>query len=203
MVDSQLEEIFFKYRWYLLAAILGILLILLGIVIVSRDIPFFNQDKIEILSGQDETIKVEVSGAVERPGVYSFSSGARIEDLLVTSGGLSANADREWVTRTLNRAAKLTDGKKIYIPEAGESENRNIGSQKLRGSAGQVIGVSEGLLNINTASRAELEALPGIGPVTAGKIIEGRPYSGVEELLIRKILKKSVYEENKDKLTIY
>jgi len=58
-------------------------------------------------------------------------------------------------------------------------------------------------ININTASQNQLESLWGIGPVTAQNIIEQRPYSTVEELLNKKILKTNVYETNKDKLSVY
>lgn len=59
------------------------------------------------------------------------------------------------------------------------------------------------MVNVNTATQKELEALWGIGPVTAQNIIEQRPYSTVEELLNKKILKTNVYETNKDKLSVY
>ncbi len=59
------------------------------------------------------------------------------------------------------------------------------------------------MININGASQKELESLWGIDPVTAQNIIEQRPYSSVEELLNKKILKTNVYETNKDKLTVY
>ena len=62
---------------------------------------------------------------------------------------------------------------------------------------------SEKLININTASQKELESLWGIGPVYAQNIIEHRPYSSLEELLTKKIIKKNVHERNKEYLTIY
>ena len=62
---------------------------------------------------------------------------------------------------------------------------------------------SEKLININTASQKELESLWGIGPVYAQNIIEHRPYSKVDELIEKKILKTNVYDRNKDTLTVY
>lgn len=59
------------------------------------------------------------------------------------------------------------------------------------------------MININTASQSELESLRGIGPVTGKNIIDHRPYSDVSELLSRGVLKKNVYEDNKDKMTVY
>ena len=60
-----------------------------------------------------------------------------------------------------------------------------------------------GLIDINTASQEELESLWGIGPVYAQNIIEQRPYSNVEELLTKKVIRSDIYEKNKDKLTVY
>lgn len=198
---EEFGELLFRFRWYILLVIFGIILILLGIFSFTRQLPW-SVDKVEILNDAEESqILVEISGAVEKPGVYKFTSGARVEELLIASGGLSSEADREWVSRVLNRAAKLTDGQKIFIPKKGITPRVRSGQVSITGTTG---GISlSGLVNINAASQAELEALPGIGPVTAGRIIEGRPYSGVEELLTRKILKRNVYEENKDKLSVY
>lgn len=210
MENSSIEEFLFKYRWPLLGVALGILLILFGIFAATRQLPFFSQDKIEILSegdkGNGKNVVVEIAGAVQKPGVYALESGKRIEDALVTAGGLSAEADREWVARTLNRAAKLTDGQKIFIPllrsssfagqaDGGGKDTPGVGDKGNEGNGG--------FINVNTASQFELEALPGIGPVTARKIIDNRPYSDVSELLTRKILGKKVYEENREKLSVY
>lgn len=206
MIDQPtLEEFFFKYRWIFLAVVLGILLILFGVLSFTRQFPW-GESKVEILSAESDSgeITVEIAGAVEKPGVYKFNSSNRVEDLLIKAGGLSAQADREWVEKILNRAAKLTDGQKIYIPDKTQSASPSTGWYGASGRT-NVKGVEtiNGLVNINEASRAELEALSGIGPVTAQKIIDNRPYSVVEELITRKVLKQSVYEDNKDKLSVY
>lgn len=195
MDASSLEELAFRYRFYLLAAGVGILLILSGIVLTTKQLPDFSGDKVEILSAQDETGKtqalvVEIAGAVEKPGVYTVAPNSRIDDMLVLAGGLSAKADREWVGRTLNRAAKITDGQKLFIPEISQN-------LKLKTSE------ASGLVNINTAGQSQLEELPSIGPATAKKIIEQRPYSAVEELITRKIIKKNQYEQIKDKISVH
>ncbi len=76
--------------------------------------------KVEVLDSNTSSLEevseivVEVSGAVESPGVFSFSSGAWIEDALIASGGVSANADRIWMEKYLNRAAKIIDGQNLY-----------------------------------------------------------------------------------------
>lgn len=86
---------------------------------------------------------------------------------------------------------------KIYIPKAGEAV-----------FAGSVSGVSTAasdpqvLVNLNTTSLGELDKLPGVGPVTAQKIIDGRPYVSVDELLSSKIVGKSVYDKIKNQISI-
>lgn len=132
---------------------------------------------------------VDVSGAVIKPGVYKLTSKSRIVDALAEAGGLSEDADREYVEKNINLAGKVTDGAKIYIPRTGEQ----ILAEDSDSVAGPVI-------NINLASSDTLETLPGIGEVTAQKIIEGRPYSASEELLAKKIVGVATYEKIKDKI---
>lgn len=141
-------------------------------------------------------IQVDVSGAVKTPGVYRLSSEARVEEAVAAAGGLSDNANQEYVSKSLNLAQKLSDGLKIYVPFKGET------AVPPSGSVGQIAvsGASTGPVNLNTATQAQLEALPGIGPVTANKIISGRPYSGVDELVNKKVLSKSVFEKIKDQV---
>lgn len=139
-------------------------------------------------------IKVDVSGAVVNPGVYELKSSDRIQEALIKAGGLAEKADREWVAKNLNLAQKLPDGAKIYIPKA----NEQAGSSGLSdlGNLGH-------LININSASAEELESLSGIGPVTSQKIISGRPYESIDDLLNKKIVGKSVWGKIKDKITVY
>lgn len=204
--DTNWNELFFKYRFQILFFLIGAILIGLGLLLVKDS--RITSSKIEVLEstteglGEDLEIVVEVAGAVERPGVYKLTKGVRIEDALISAGGISADADRIWMEKSLNRAAKLIDGQKIYIPRkdeqiSGVSTSNLGGYQTISSSQGS------GLVNVNAASQKELESLWGIGPVTAQNIIEQRPYSSVEELLTKKILKSNVYERNKDKLSVY
>jgi len=149
-------------------------------------------------SMEEKIILVDIEGAVVKPGLYKLSFNSRIQDGLVAAGGLAAKADRDYVAKNLNLATKLTDGAKIYIPREGEAESiKSITS--IKGSA-QVL---TGQININSASEQELDILPGIGPVTASKIIGGRPYSSIEELLSKKIVGSKVFTQIKDKITVY
>jgi len=208
--DINWEELLLKYRFQISLLLVGVILLGLGIWVIKRD--ELSSSKIEVLESStdseninDGEVVIEVSGAVETPGVYQLVLGARVEDALIAAGGISADADRQWMERSLNRAAKITDGQKIYIPRDDE---QTTGASVSNLGGDQTVSLTQGggfeeFININTTSAKELEKLWGIGPVTAQNIIEQRPYSSVEELLEKKILKTNVYETNRDKLTVY
>jgi len=197
---DKIDDFFFRFRYAILIFLLGVILTGVGLFI-SRNEKDGDTDKVEVLMGASEAqgegleIVVEIAGEIEKPGVYKLPKNSRIEDLLIASGGISSDADRVWMERSLNRAAKLSDGQKIYIPAVGEQGSNPSGES--RGSGGS------GLININSASQKELDALPGIGPAYAQNIIEHRSYSNVEELSTKGVLKKSTYEEIKDLVTVY
>lgn len=151
-------------------------------------------------SAVTEEIVIDVSGEVESPGVYTLSSNSRLQDALTAAGGLSGKADRAYVSSSLNLASKLRDGIKIYIPAVGEEIKTSTPVNTLVDS-GQVV-ASSGIPSINSATQAELEALPGVGPVTALKIINNRPYSALEELLSKKSVGKSLFEKIKDLISL-
>jgi len=143
----------------------------------------------------EKQIVVDVEGAVMKPGVYHLPQDGRVQDALIAAGGLAGNADHGQVAKSVNLASKLTDGIKLYIPMQGE---------QVAASGGQTVLGSEttGLININTASATDLDSLPGIGPVTAEKIISNRPYAAIEELVDKKAVNKSVFEKIKDKINL-
>ena len=179
----------------------GIFVLLAGILtflLMNRD----KEPQMEIIEvGQEENkgeIWVDVSGAVEKPGLYSLPGDSRQADALGAAGGLGEKADREWVEKNLNLAQKLVDGAKIYIPERGETDsNKDSPRSSLQGESLQ------GRININTAGSAELDTLYGVGPATAEKIIQNRPYGAVEELLSKKAVKSNVYESIKNQITVF
>jgi len=137
-------------------------------------------------------IIVHVDGAVVKPGIYNLSSDSRVNDAVEAAGGFSTGADRSKV----NLAAKIADGQKVYVPKVGESM---AGTKSITSATGSE---SSGLVSINSASQSELEGLPAIGPVTAGKIINGRPYSQVDDLLSKKIVGKSTFEKIKELVSL-
>jgi len=195
------ENLLNKYKVSIIVALFGLILIGAGVLIFQTS---KQETKIEIISSptqtEKQTIFVDIEGSVEKPGVYELDKEARVEELLVVSGGLSASADRDWVSKSLNRAQKLVDGAKIFIPEKGEVVLGKTSSTSQKVVTETNVSTT---VNLNTASTSQLEALWGIGPVTAQKIIEGRPYQSPEELLSRKIVKSNVYERIKDQLTVF
>jgi len=178
----------------------GLILLSLGLLQVRKTVQL-SPDRVNVLEATTEAQKaqtdivVEISGQVEKPGVYKLQNGSRVEDLIVAAGGISADADRVWLDKTLNRAAKLLDGQKLFIPP------KNSGDIKVYQPSNAVQG--SGLVNINTAGLSELDTLPGIGPVYGQNIIEHRPYSNIEELVSKGALKEFVFEKIKDKITAY
>lgn len=142
---------------------------------------------------KEETVVIDISGAVLHPGVYSFTSNTRIGDAIKKAGGLSNDADISYIEQRVNLAQMIIDGQKLYIPRTGEQAVLGTSSS----SNSPVTSIS-----INTASISELDKLSGIGPVTAQKIIDGRPYSSLEEVVTKKIMSKSVYETNKSNLSL-
>jgi competence protein ComEA len=198
-----------RNRFLLLAGFAGLILVGAGIFFFKSGINSGGA-KVEVLNsstevGDPKNITAEISGEVINPGVYKFSDGSRIDDLLQSADGLSANADRTWTDKYLNRAAKLVDGQKVFIPKVGEQSN----SLSAKTNGGDQSGSlsfssdSKGLININSASMSQLDTLPGIGQVYGQSIIEHRPYSNVEELLSKGVLKKSLYDKVKNLVSIY
>jgi competence protein ComEA len=116
-------------------------------------------------SSSPAVIVVHVAGWVLHPGVYEFSEGDRVVDAINAAGGPKKGAD----LASLNLAALLTDGEQVLVPAKGAP-----------GTGPEAPGASPGaaLVNVNTATEQELEALPGIGPVLAQKIIDYRTAHG-------------------------
>lgn len=188
----------------------GILLLSVGLYFVRKSI-ISQEPQVEILgeavtSGENEKeITFEVSGSVEKPGVYKLASGARVDDALILAGGISADADRLWVEKNLNRAAKITDGQKIYIPSLDQQSMLVTAKDNgaIKPDQSQYTITNSGIININLATLKELDTLPGIGPAYGQKIIDQRPYSSIGELLSKKVLTQKIFDGLKDKISVY
>ncbi|HLD27030.1 MAG TPA: helix-hairpin-helix domain-containing protein [Patescibacteria group bacterium] len=186
------------FRSELLLGCISVFIVVISLVISfalfkkNDDAIQFNQSQKQITVDSDKDaaprIFIDIQGAVEKPDVYEVTMGARLKDVLVLADGLSVHADREYFTRTFNLAKKVVDQEKIYIPSEDEVIERPITDGK----------TSTGLIGINTASIDLLETLPGIGAVTAQKIIDKRLYSSLEELLNKKAVSQSVFSKIKN-----
>ncbi len=131
-------------------------------------------------------IVVDVEGAVARPGVVRLAADARVADALAAAGGTTPDAD----PAALNKAATLRDGSRVYVPRHGETP-----------PAGSFGSDSERKVDVNRATTAELESLPGIGPSTAARIIrarEQRAFTKVEELQTRGLVTARVFSDIRD-----
>ena len=121
-------------------------------------------------------IYVALAGAVRHPGVYSLKSGARVFDAVFAAGGLTAKADQT----SVNLARVVTDGEQIVVAKigvgsSGEFDSSGVGSSGV-GSSGTSSAGS--LISLNQASETELEALPGVGPALAGRMVDWRTANG-------------------------
>lgn len=134
---------------------------------------------------------VDVEGAVAFPGLHELGGDARVADAIAAAGGYSEAADLVEAARILNLAAPVVDGQQIVVPAVGD------------GATGGDSG--NGLVNLNTADAAALDALPGIGPVTVQKILDarsGQPFATLDDLVERKVLTSSQLEKIRDLVTV-
>ena len=139
----------------LTSALIGLCLALTGLSLWPR----LGVQRTPIVVEQPD-ITVAVAGAVTRPGSYTLPWGSRLQDAVQAAGGFALGADQNLV----NLAAPLGAGEAVFVPERQTA----AGTERV---------------SINSASLAELDTLPGVGPAIAGRIIEGRPYASIEDLL--------------------
>ena len=120
---------------------------------------------------------VQVAGAVNHPGVYELDSDARVFEAIALAGGLCEDAD----DKSINQAALLSDGQKVYIPKVGEELTEELCDETGASQGDDPQGDPQGgggLLDINSASKEELLNLPGIGEAKAAAIIAYRQEQG-------------------------
>jgi competence protein ComEA len=144
---------------------------------------------------------VEIVGAVRQPGVYRLPRGSRVGDLLTAAGGYGPRVDTSRSEQELNLAAALADGAQIRVPSRDDTSSTGAGT------AGTSRGTPSGAakVDLNHATQAELEALPGIGPATAQKILAARaeaPFATIDELRSRGILGEKTFEKLRDLVTV-
>jgi competence protein ComEA len=112
----------------------------------------------------DAPLVVDVAGAVRRPGLVRLAKGSRVSDAIAHAGGPTAHADRDAV----NLAAPVSDGQQVLVPARGAVASAGA-------SGGEA---ASGPVSLSAATAAQLDTLPGIGPVTAQKIVDYRAQHG-------------------------
>jgi competence protein ComEA len=160
-----------------LLAVMVLLIIIIVYLFIRSDVqddiafeenssPLINETSQETNLSNEEPIimMVDVKGAVKIPGVYVAEEGERVIDIIKNAGGFTDKADQNQV----NLAQYVEDEMVIHVPNLGDSENLQIGSNLSQNN----------LVNINKASESELQTLPGIGPSKALAIIEYRDTNG-------------------------
>ncbi|HET7454434.1 MAG TPA: ComEA family DNA-binding protein [Solirubrobacterales bacterium] len=115
------------------------------------------------VGGESGDLVVDVTGAVRRPGVYRMPAGSRVDDAVTRAGGPTAKAELEAV----NLAARLADGQQVVVPELLPV-----------GAAASAAAAEDGPISLGTATVEQLEEIDGIGPVTAGDIVDFRDEHG-------------------------
>jgi competence protein ComEA len=142
-----------------------------------------------------QPLMVDVTGAVEAPGLYRLPADSRVGDAIAAAGGYSLSVDIEASAAQLNLARPLADGDKVHVPRRGEAPPPPLSHDPVSAPTGAT---GAGLIDVNSADQRLLETLPGIGPVTAGKIIAARseaPFATVDDLLGRKVVGPATFEK--------
>lgn len=141
-------------------------------------------------------LMVDVEGAVVAPGLQSLPAGSRLADAISAAGGYGPEVDLGAAAQKLNLATPLADGQQVYVPRLGDSKAA-APSAAAGGSGG-------GLVDLNSATPEELDALPGIGPVTVQKIVaarQERPFVSLEDAVERGVLNNGQLEKIRDQAT--
>ncbi len=159
----------------------------------SPEVEFYTAEEV---SSPPEKLIIDVSGSVNNPGVVELSPDSRVEEALLKAGGFSDQVDRRWVEKNLNMARRVIDGEKIYIPNQEET-SEDLEAENIQ---------SGSFISINTASKEELETLPGIGPSYAELIIEYREtnngFQSIDELKAVSGIGEKTFQKIRDKISI-
>jgi competence protein ComEA len=171
-----------------------------------------------------EDLYVELAGAVKNPGVYNLPKGSRIYELLSYGGPILNESSNQWVSKKLNLSEQLVEAQKVYIPfewelvgpleislavpstdltlfEAYEPEpDKKTESVSVESGQEAESDSTEptSKINLNTASQSELESLKGIGKVYSQRIIDNRPYTQAQDVIVKANIPESTFEKIKD-----
>ncbi|MDQ5981957.1 MAG: competence protein ComEA [Patescibacteria group bacterium] len=196
----------FKYPVEIILIFLSISITCITFFLYSKEtetVHLANLEATDVETIQKETITIDLAGAVEKPNVYTIPSNTTLHEVISMAGGLSKDAAHDYISRTFNMATTLSDKEKIYIPFKEEIEqglidqNVQILSETTTTETANSSGIS-----INTASESELDSLPGVGPITAKKIADNRPYESIEELISKKAVNSTTFEKIKELISL-
>jgi competence protein ComEA len=176
------------------------------------------------VAGGTGEILVDVEGGVARPGVVRLTAGARVGDAVAAAGGYGPSVDVARASAELNLAARIEDGDRVRVPAIGDPVAEGAaagavvsagagaagsGADSVGGATGGAVrgtaSAAGGPIDLNRATAAELDTLPGIGPVTAAKIIDARaaaPFARVSDLRDRKVVTAATYAKIEGLVTV-
>jgi competence protein ComEA len=179
-----MPELLLQHRRFLLAAAVALVLLLLaarfilpaGTTTPAAPLPPPPAPGTSATGTPGTRVVVDVVGAVRRPGLYRLQPGSRIADAVARAGGATGKANLAQV----NLAAPIADGEQVVVPKRG------LTAAPAAGGTGGVAGTPTAPVQLSTATLEQLDSLPGIGPVTAQKILDYRlkhgAFSSVDEL---------------------
>lgn len=147
---------------------------------INSELPSFSPSDLLLDNSEPLRVAVHVVGAVQQPGVYHLAAGSRGDDAVRLAGGATSQADLKQV----NLAAVLVDGQQLWIPRRGERIPNNSVPNTVPNAPRNGV---PALVDINQATVADLDRLPGVGPSTARAIVDHRmrngPFASVDDLL--------------------
>jgi len=146
---------------------------------------------------EQTSLVVDVQGGVAEPGVRELPAGSRVADAIAAAGGYGHDADLTAAATAINLAQVLADGEQIRVPRVGDASAAAAGNPA-SSAAPLTGGDGGGLVNLNTATPQELEALPGIGPVTVQKIVAARqeqPFASLDDAVQRGVINRGQLED--------
>lgn len=218
--STTLSRLFRKYTAECIVLLLSTITLSIAGVIVYHSYLIGQETVIEIkdteaiptpVEASEVKITVDVSGAVMNPSIYKVKPGTRIFDVLILAGGLSPQADTEYIARNYNMTLFVENHEKLHFPSIGEmqkgvfiEEPRTL-TYLSNDSEGDIVTsapADTATININTADTAALDSLPGIGEKTAEKIIQNRPYQKIEDLIDKKVITQKVLDSIKDSISL-
>jgi DNA uptake protein ComE-like DNA-binding protein len=188
----------------------------------AENVPPAKTRALELTGATKNIVLIDISGAVEHPGVYELSGKSiRIDRALEVAGGLSASADKMYIARHVNFSSNCINGQKYYFPSLSErssglfpevtgnspilygidypkdpkSHETLPSSQETSADSSKNSSKTQTTVSINSASKKQLDSLPGVGSKTIDAIISGRPYGSIDELRLRSIISDKLYDQ--------